>query len=305
MAYNFSMSEPPPASSDTAVSRALRAAAADIFAEARAALTDEALAEPTAVHEYRKAIKRWRALLRLVEPWVGSPARDLRRSAAASARTLAIARDSQSALEALDELGESPALSPRSRASLRERLTARRGEIGTASLTPALRRDLSAILADHERTFREWPLETFDFHALSGALTRAYRRTRRMLPRDFATTPPEALHEVRKWVVVHRYQMELVQPLWPKLGKLWVAEAQKLRDRLGEYQDLEVLRRLAGPHQPLAPWRSRMTPLIEARQGVLVAAAARLAGRLFAEKPKAFRARLEALWEAGEGDDSD
>ena len=60
------------------------------------------------------------------------------------------------------------------------------------------------------------------------------------------------LHELRQRVVVHRYQMELVEPLWPRLGETWVRQAQKLRNRLGSYQDLVVLARYAEPHQPLA-----------------------------------------------------
>jgi hypothetical protein len=75
-----------------------------------------------------------------------------------------------------------------------------------------------------------------------------------------------------------------------------------LRERLGTHQDLAVLAALTAPHQPLAPWRSRLVPLIAARKAVHAAAAARIAGRLFAEKPKAFRRRLMALWE-GHGDE--
>lgn len=299
------MIEPTLAPIETAVSRALRATVLEIMNDARRALSDTAISEPVAVHEYRKSIKRWRAVLRLVEPWVGGPARDMRRQAAAAARTLAGARDVQSALEALNDLPESPALSPRSRETIRTRLLARRDEVENASLTATNRDQLATLLAVDEQMFVQWPLDRLDFHGLSGSLARAYRRTRTMLPRDWHAMPPEELHELRKWVVVHRYQMELVQPLWPKLGKIWVSEAQKLRDRLGEYQDLEMLRRLSAPHAVLAPWRSRLTPLIDTRQAALVDAAARLAGRLFAEKPKAFRARLEALWQAGEGDDAD
>jgi CHAD domain-containing protein len=99
-------------------------------------------------------------------------------------------------------------------------------------------------------------------------------------------------------VVVHRYQMELAIPLWPKIGRAWVAEAQKLRDRLGRHQDLAVLKSYVAPHRPLAPWRSRLAPLIAARQAEHAAAAARIARRLFAEKPKAFQRRLMSLWES-------
>ena len=45
--------------------------------------------------------------------------------------------------------------------------------------------------------------------------------------------------------------------------------------------------------------RSRLTPPCSERSAALAQRAARIAHRLFAEKPKAFRQRLEALWEQG------
>src|SRR5260370_20290692 len=41
---------------------------------------------------------------------------------------------------------------------------------------------------------------------------------------------------------------------------MWTEEAERLRERPGRGQDLEVLKRLTAPHQPLARWRSRLTP---------------------------------------------
>ncbi len=93
--------------------------------------------------------------------------------------------------------------------------------------------------------------------------------------------------------------MELIEPLWPRFGRMWTEEAERLRDRLGRCQDLEVLERLAGPHQPLARWRSRLGPPCDERKAKLSQRAARIASRLFAERPKAFRRRLEMLWESG------
>src|SRR5207253_2185144 len=104
---------------------------------------------------------------------------------------------------------------------------------------------------------------------------------------DWRAASAHDLHELRQRVVVHRYQMEIVKPLWPRLGKSWVREAQKLRDRLGKYNDLAVLARYAEPHQPLARWRSRLQSVISQRQSQHVANARRLAGRIFAERPKA------------------
>jgi hypothetical protein len=92
--------------------------------------------------------------------------------------------------------------------------------------------------------------------------------------------------------------MDIVEPLWPRYARMWTGEAQRLRDRLGKHQDLIVLGNLTGPHQPLARWRSRLAPAIAKRKAAHVAGAARLAARLFVDKPKALRRRLVAMWEA-------
>ena len=118
------------------------------------------------------------------------------------------------------------------------------------------------------------------------------------MPDNWAEADAEHLHDLRRRVVEHRHQMDLMEPLWPRLGQVWAEEAQRLRNRLGACQDLAVFAGLTAPHQPLAPWRSRLTPVIEARRLSHLKTAARLAGRLFAEKPKAFRRRIAALWSA-------
>jgi CHAD domain-containing protein len=105
------------------------------------------------------------------------------------------------------------------------------------------------------------------------------------------------MHELRRRVVDHRYQAALIEPLWPRFVRTWIEEAERLRDRLGKHQDLEVLERLAGPHQPLARFRSQLAPICSERKAQLAQRASRIAARLFAERPKDFRRRLEALWD--------
>jgi hypothetical protein len=90
--------------------------------------------------------------------------------------------------------------------------------------------------------------------------------------------------------------MEIVEPLWPRLGRVWVGEAQRLRERLGKEQDLTVLERLTASKHPLARWRPRILPAIEARKRDHIEAAMRHAKRLFAEKPAAFQRRIESMW---------
>ena len=286
------------------VRAALIAIAHDILGEGRAALAAVERADTaSAVHDYRKAMKRWRAYLRLVEPFLPPEERWLRVRARDLARQLASARDNQAALDALADLEKSEVgLSKTSFVTMRGRIEPAKEAAEASALTPQLREQLDVALAGAGHAVDAWTLQEVSFHELAGELARYYRRARDAFPAEWAEAGGEQLHEVRRCVVIHRYQMELVELLWPRLGKLWVAEAQRLRDRLGAHQDLVVLGALTAPHQPLAPWRSRIVPLIERRRAAHAAAAQRLAGRLFAEKPKAFRRRLVALWDS-RGDD--
>jgi CHAD domain-containing protein len=294
------MAEKPALRPDIAVGEALRAVARDILAEARAVLDDQAKPDATAVHDFRKAMKRWRALLRLLEPFLGDEARRLRGQARDFSRELAGARDAQSAIEALEDLIEDKTpLSARTIASIRARLDAARQDAEAATLTQGVRARLIAELDVAGNAVGGWALE-ISFAELARELASAYKLARDEAPKaDWRSVEAELLHDLRRRVVTHRYQMELVEPLWPKFGRLWVAEAQRLRDRLGAFQDLSVLLGFTATNAALAPWRSRLTPLILARRAKHAKAAQRIAGRLFAERPRAFRKRLEALWKSG------
>jgi CHAD domain-containing protein len=294
------MSDKPAIRPNGAVGDALKAVARDILAEAFAALDDPEKSDAVAVHDYRKAMKRWRALLRLIIPFLGDEGEQLRVEARDLARELAGARDAQSALDALDDLKDpDDTLSKSTRANLRGRIEEIRAAAEETTLTDAMRGKLRASVTTANLSVGTWPLGHVGFSAVAGELAEHYRRARQAAPADWHAASSEELHRLRQRVVVHRYQMELVEPLWPKFGKLWVAEAQRLRDRLGAYQDLSVLHGYTAPHGPLAPWRSRLTPLINARRAAHAKAAQRLAGRLFAERPRAFRKRIEALWASG------
>jgi CHAD domain-containing protein len=279
----------------------LAAAGRAIITDARTALTDPDLGDPRAVHELRKAFKRWRALMRLLRPAVGQPAESMRLGARELMRLLSGARDAQAALDALDDLAEADVtLSPTSFATMRERMTALRDSAEDASFTPALRARVDAYLSDAEQVLDAWAVPEIPFATIVGSLALTYRKGRRALPEDWSAAAPDALHALRRRVVEHRHQLELIEPLWPKLGRVWGNEAQRLRNRLGACQDLTVLDRLTAPHRPLAPWRARLAPAIARRRTVHLRAARRLAGRLFAERPKALRKRIAALWTARE-----
>ena len=283
---------------DIAIDRALTAFAWKILEEARAPLREPTTPDTVIVHDVRKALKRWRALLRLIGPFLGKEeGGQLRIKARDLARGLASARDARSAVDALGDIGEEyHNLSPRTLATVRNRLDQLRIVAETAILTDTMRAHVSAELAEISEAIARWSLAKIEFADIADGLTATYRQAYRMLPEVWASANTDELHELRKRVVEHRYQMELVEPLWPRLGKLWVSEAQRLRDRLGRHHDLAVLSHLIDTQDSLAAWRTRFAPIIRERQSDHARTAARLAGRLFSEKPSAFRRRLIRLW---------
>ena len=295
------MDDRPALQVDVAVGEALRAVARDILAEARTAIADPEKSDAEAVHDFRRAMKRWRALLRLFEPFVGDEARRLRDEARDLARALTGARNAQSALDALDDLEKHGlTLSPRSIKALRQRIEEIRRAAETTLLNADMRLRLGSALDQAETIVERWPLHMVTFDDVADQLARFYRGVRQLIPEDWPSAEAEDLHELRKWVVIHRYQMDIIEPLWPRFTKMWNGEAQRLRERLGKHQDVLMLASLTGPHQPLVRWRSRLAPAIAERRASHVAGAARIAGRLFVEKPNTFRRRLDAMWQAGD-----
>jgi CHAD domain-containing protein len=293
------MDDTPALRTDMAVGEALRAVATDIIAEARAAIGDPTKPDAEAVHDFRRAMKRWRALLRLLEPFVGAAARRLRDEARDFARALSGPRNAQSALDALTDLEKrGVALSARSVAGLRRRIEQIR-QAAETMLDGDMRLRLGSALDQASAAVERWPLHTLTFDDVADQLTRFYRRARRLVPADWSAADAEELHDLRRYVVIHRYQIDIIAPLWPRFVKMWSGEAQRLRDRLGKHQDLLMLESLTAPHQPLARWRSRLAPAIAECRAAHVAAAARIAARLFVEKPNALRRRLAAMWTAG------
>jgi CHAD domain-containing protein len=287
-----------------AVGPELKRAAQKILDAALSTLRDDSQNDAIVIHEFRIELKRWRAFLRLLAPVLGEAGQELNVAARGLARELTRARDIQSALDAFNDLpftkGEQARqpLSIQARKSIGKRLEVLQKKMETDGLTAAYRERAERYLQEAITATQTWPLDEFVFADLAAGLTKTYRRARRLIPKDWTTAAPEELHRLRQRVVDHRYQMELVQPLWPRLGKAWIDEAQRLRRRLGQVQDLAMLELMTRPGRPLAQWRSRLMPLMTQRRLDRTSVAKRLTVRLFAEKPKAFRRRMEALWDA-------
>src|SRR5262249_56202944 len=130
------------------------------------------------------------------------------------------AGEARSALDALADLGKDhDALSPRSVATISARLEEMRRAGEAKTLTDDTRAELRMKLQATIGEIERWPLAQIDGTAIAERLGETYRRVRKAIPANWRQTPAEELHELRKRVVEHPYQMELGEPLWPQVGK--------------------------------------------------------------------------------------
>jgi CHAD domain-containing protein len=285
---------------DEALGKTLSAIAKSILTEAKDAITDPERGTAAAVHDFRKAIKRWRSYLRFLTPHFGEGCKALQAEARDTAKKLGGARDLRSTIDALEDIREAAyELNDTALATILARIKSLQAEAEAREIGANGFEAIAGEVSKWSLTVSLWNFNRIEFSEISASLGQGYRRARNAMPDDWREAGEEELHDFRKRVIDHRYQMELIEPLWPRMAKLWVDEAQRLRDALGMHRDLANLRALAGPLQPLARFRSKLVPPVERRQEVHLAKAAKLAARIFADKPKSFRARLDTLWNSG------
>src|SRR3954464_3212800 len=164
MSQTGHMDEKPAWQPDGVVGVSLLTVARNILSEARAAIDDPAQPDSRAVHDFRRQMKRWRALLRLLDPFLGEDGRRLRIEARDLARALGGARDAQSALDALTDIAaRGLSLSPRSVATLRSRINEIRQKAEMATLTGDMRVGLAASLDHAQAAVEGWPLQVLTF----------------------------------------------------------------------------------------------------------------------------------------------
>ncbi len=272
--------------------------AQDILDAARAALALPPENAGEIVHAFRVAMKRWRALLRLLEPIAGPDATQLRREASSLARQLGASRDVQAALDALNDCRaaapDKAEIPSRSWGAMIHRIEALRAAHEAQAIDESTLHELQAAIARAEDVISSWPLAGFHHDKIASAIARHYRRARKSMPGAWSADDPAALHEFRKRVIVLRYQMSMLMPLWPKMWRAYISDLQKLRTQLGQFNDLEILRHFTDAKQPLARWGERIKPLIVARQAAHLREAEIIARRVFANDAKTIEAMIKA-----------
>jgi CHAD domain-containing protein len=282
---------------DESVPDGLRRSARDQLDRAIDELSTGVAVDPVeAVHEARKALKKTRSLLRLGRGALHPEER--RRDNAAmrqAGRRLSDARDAEVMLEATDALADRFAgrLPQATFDAIRHHLAAeRRPEPG---LTSQVADELGAVRSRVEH----WSSRGTGWKALEPGLLRTYTRGRNGLEQARHDPSVENLHEWRKRTKDLWYHLRLLKPFAPGIVGGAAKDADRLSKLLGDDHDLavlhEALERGAGE---LKVDVDAVLELIDHRRDQLQVEAVALGQRLYAERPKAFVARMHRYWNA-------
>lgn len=296
MSYKFAADEP--------VRREIVRCAGEQLDRAVLELTEGISTDPAgAIHDARKAIKKERSLLRLAR---GAMSREERRHENAVlqdvARSLSGARDADVMIAAIDELSERFAgqLPAAVFQTIAAHFEARRsGEPAHQHGRDAAGRAVEELTSVRARV-GNWQLSTGGWKALRNGLARSYRRGGEALTCARASREMEDLHAWRKRVKDLWHHERLLAPTCGPTVRGHAKELDRLADLLGDEHDLAVLMHTLTVDVPLlAVDLHAVLLLIDHRRAELRSEAFRIGERLYAEKPKAFRRRMRAAWEAG------
>jgi CHAD domain-containing protein len=251
-----------------------------------------------AVHETRKALKRLRALLRLIRPAMGEAAfkqentqlRDIGLS-------LSGERDRHVLLETVNKLEGSAGFGRRGLVgSVRQCIVAANGEGAPLSLKQATGR-----LADAKKRLAELHVDGSGFDVVGPGLERSYRRARRAFCEAYDEQTDEAFHDWRKGTQAHWRQMTLLSRAWSDYLGARASEARNLSQLLGDDHDLAML--VAFVHSDAAAGLSNEQAAIvekaaRQRQAELRETAKPRGERLFADGPRRLRRSITNYWQS-------
>lgn len=252
------------------------------------------------VHEARKAIKRMRALARLLRKEMGEEefhrVNSLLRVAG---QRLAASRDAQVRLATLSRLTarHPEALALEGVERLHTQLEADRAQADTPPRGSMSQRAVLEDVAEMRRELSRWNLLDHDFQALAPGLRRIYSEGRRRQARvRRKRARPEDLHDWRKRVKSLYYALDMLGGANAKGTRGLTKRAERLGEALGEEHDLWMLAVYA-QEQPQALGEDDhaaaiLSKLIERKRERLFERVLADGARLYADPPGKFTRRV-------------
>lgn len=273
---------------------------------ARTRLGEKERAEPVAIHEARKSLKRIRSTLRLVRSGIGEKVFERENAAFRGiAALLAGERDRHVLLQTATALGAKDL--PEDVAEALTILTGKLQKSDAAGepaggLRPALHARLAKArkaLDDARKRAARLELDPNSFAPLEEGLRRTQRDSIRTMRHAWDVETDEAFHDWRKNVQRHWRHMKLLAPAWPELLEARAATARELSQRLGDDHDLSMLIAFASNRSRSGLTARQVKALSQAcrkEQAILREKARTIGARLTSDKPGSLARHVAALW---------
>jgi CHAD domain-containing protein len=256
------------------------------------------------LHQVRLAIKRLRAILRLLQPLVSKTffKRENARLRSA-ARRLARLRDLAVARRTLEQVTDKLA-SHSQDAAVQEVFESFLAQTPASShydedRETALRHAARALAQTH-RAFHALSLPDRGWKTIEPGLKKLYRQNRTWMKCASSSDKDEDFHEWRKRVKYYFYLLKMLTPMWPsRLGKT-VKHLDCLQDKLGKDHDLAVLKSFLVKHLSNPGYRTPVGQVIQylKKRSAKFRKQSRALGKiLFDDKPNQWMKALRKRWE--------
>jgi CHAD domain-containing protein len=254
--------------------------------------------QPKGVHECRKALKRLRALFRLVGPALGkNEARRRIKALSKIARLLAGRRDQTVLVATVSKLASETGVNGASMLAPLKTHFANVSEDNPHLLDADCTAKARLLLFREVRKSARASLSKRGFAALEAGLEKSYRQARTSMKVAYSEPSDETFHTLRKSVQWHWRQMSLLARAWPGEFAVRVDAARELSQILGDDHDLAMLIGATAKAENMSyDDKEAIITVCLRKQQALRAAAEYRVERLFAESPKAFMKRMGAYW---------
>ena len=137
------------------------------------------------------------------------------------------------------------------------------------------------------------------FKSVKQGIHRMYERGRKYLRKVEKRFNMEEFHEYRKCSKYLQYQMEIIQPLFPKLMKGYTKTINKHTELLGVARDMDRLEQYlqSTPSHLLSPsLKEELICHLGAQRDTMRARLLSKSGLIYAEKPNQFIKRIHTYW---------
>ena len=293
MAYTFKP--------DESVPEAIRRVALEQIEGALESLAAKPPERDEAVHDARKRIKKLRALLRLVQRELGEAFASENIRLRDVGRNLSLFRDAVAMIETFDALRQKRAkdFAEDSLESVRQGLVTHKTRAEQQENIKAVMQAAARELRSTRSRVKQWPLHDDGFPAIAPGIEKTFRRGRLAMETAEQHPTAENFHAWRKRVKDYWYHVRLLNGLWPDVMTGLENSLKCLEDALGMDHNLNVLSARIDAEPAFFGTPEQIDSLRQAIahfQKQLREEARPIGLRIYGEKPKEMRRRLEHWW---------